>query len=129
MSKQKIKKQTIKSLMKSSIYAKYKPNYINEEERFSIYDLGNIDVFTKLYKLFNEFRYDGKKPSTPLQHSILTTFNFDKEDSEILSTLNQLNINTVFEYIDFIGEDYCYNIINSDDICVTDYFENYKSLK
>ena len=39
MSKQKVKQQTIKSLSKSWIYKDCKPNFVKNEETFSIYDL------------------------------------------------------------------------------------------
>jgi hypothetical protein len=126
--KVKVKQQTIKSLTNSWIYNECKPNYVNEEETFSIYDLGNVDVFSKLYKVYNQLRFGVKKPSTPLQHSILTDFEFGREDSEIYSHIDKLNINEVFDFIDFIDDDsYIIQNSNSDSVC--EYFEKYKRLK
>lgn len=122
--KLKAKQQTINSLRNDSIYSNCKPNFVNVE-LFSIYDLGNVDLFNKLYRELNELRYNSKKPSTNTQHSILCHFEFGREDSEIYSQIDNLNIEEVFDFIDFLDED-SYLILNSNSDSVCEHFENYK---
>ena len=123
----KVKQQTIKSL-NERIYEDFKTNYLIEKETFSIYDLGNVDLFSKLYKVYRDLKWCDKKPTTPIHHSILKNFEFGREDSEIYFSINKLNINEVFDFIDFLGDE-SYMIMNSVYDYVDEYFEKYKRLK
>lgn len=123
----KVKQQTIKSL-NERIYDDCKPNYLIEKETFSIYDIGNVELFSKLYKVYRDLKWKKRKPTTPIHHSILKNFEFGREDSEMYCQISKLNINEVFDFIDFIGDE-SYMIMNSVYDSVDEYFEKYKRLK